>query len=125
MIGKNINEIEETKPYTISTNKEPDSMLETEKIYSLCRCVYQSLYVDIADNFIQYIHSLEPDEIKQLDKNIKPNGWGVKSIGNIENSVELLGCIQLFYYFNGRFLLTNGLLLVLDGETPTGVFLHL
>ena len=26
------------------------------------------MYVDIADTFIQYIHSLEPDEIQQLDR---------------------------------------------------------
>ena len=120
MIGKSISEIEKGKPYTISTNKKQEIMLETEKNYSLCRRVYQSLYVDVTDNFIQYIHSLEPDKVKQLDDNIKPNGWGVKSIGNIENSVELLLCFQLFYYFNGRLLLTNGILPVLDGETPTG-----
>ena len=39
-------------------------MLEIEKNYRLCRRVYQSLYVDVADNFIQYIYSLEHDEIK-------------------------------------------------------------
>ena len=39
--------------------------------------VYQHLYVDITDVFFEYIHFLDPDEIHQLDDNIKTNGWGV------------------------------------------------
>ena len=42
----------------------------------LCRCVYQSLFLDIAGVFTQHIHSLERDEIKMLDTNIKANGGG-------------------------------------------------
>ena len=42
----------------------------------LCRCVNQSLFLDIAGVFIQHIHSLERDEIKMLDNNIKANGGG-------------------------------------------------
>ena len=48
-------------------------MLEIEKNYRLFRRVYQSLFVDTADIFIQQIYSLEPEEIKQLDDNIKTN----------------------------------------------------
>ena len=48
-------------------------MLEIEKNYRLCRRVYRSLFVDIADVFIQYIHLLELDVIKQLDEDIKGN----------------------------------------------------
>ena len=33
-------------------------MLEIEKNYILCKRVYQSLFFDITDLFIQYIHSL-------------------------------------------------------------------
>ena len=43
---------------------------------------------------------------------------GVKSILEIEDSIELLKFFQLFYYFNGRLPLTNGLLPVPDEETP-------
>ena len=63
-------------------------------------------YVDLSTNpcsltlqkflFIQYIHSLEPDEIKQLDDNIKTNGWGIESVVNIKNYFELLRIFQLF-----------------------------
>ena len=95
-------------------------MLEIEKNYWLFRRVYQSLFVDTADIFIQYIYSLEPEEIKQLDDDIKTNWWGIESIVDIQNSFELLRSFQLVYYLNGRLPLTNGLLPVPDGETPPG-----
>ena len=59
-------------------------------------------------------------EIEQLDADLKANGWGVKSIVEIEDCIELLKLFQLFYYFNGRLPLTNGLLPIPDGETPDG-----
>ena len=95
-------------------------MLEIEKNYRLFRRVYQSLFVDTADIFIQYIYSLEPEEIKQLDDDIKTSRWGIESIVDIQNSFELLRIFQLVYYLNGRLPLTNGLLPVPDGETPPG-----
>ena len=44
-------------------------MLKIEKNYSICRCVCQSLLIEIADTLIQYINILSPDEIDQLDDN--------------------------------------------------------
>ena len=55
-----------------------------------------------------------------MDADLKANGWGVKSIVEIEDCIELLKLFQLFYYFNGRLPLTNGLLPIPDGETPDG-----
>ena len=95
-------------------------MLEIEKNYGICRRIYQSLFIEIADKFIQYINTLSPDETDQLDDNIRSNGCRVQSIVEIENSVELLCTFQMFYYFNRRLSLTNGLLPVPDGETPEG-----
>ena len=95
-------------------------MLEIEKNYRVCKRVYQALFYEIAETFIQYVNTLAPDEIEQLDADLKTNGWGVKSIVEIEDCIELLKLFQLFYYFNGRFPLTNGLLLIPDGETPDG-----
>ena len=82
--------------------------------------MYQSLFVDVADSFIEYIHLLDVDEIQQLDNNLEANGWGTKSLLEIENAHELLVIFQMFYYFNGRLPLTNGLLIIPDGETPEG-----
>ena len=36
----------------------------------------------------------------------------------IDNALELLSTFQLFYHNNGRLPLTNGLLIVPDGEVP-------
>ena len=86
----------------------------------ICRRVYQSLFVEIAETFIQYINTLTPDEIEQVNDDLKSSGLGFQSIVEIEDSTELLYVFQMFYYFNGRLPLTNGLLPVPDGETPEG-----
>ena len=95
-------------------------MPEIEKNYRICRRVYQSLFIEIASTFIQYINTLSPDEIDQLDDDIRPNGWGAQFIVEIENSVKLLHIFQMLYYFNGKLPLTNELLPVSDGETREG-----
>ena len=41
----------------------------------------------------------------------------VKPTLEIEDPIELLNFFQLFYYFNGRLPLTNGVLAIPDGET--------
>ena len=90
------------------------------KKYGICRRVYQPLYVDITDILIQYIHFLEPDEIEQLDDDIKANGWGIMSIVDVQNSVEVLLYFETFYYFNSHLLFTTGLLPMPDGKTFPG-----
>ena len=59
--------------------------------------MYQNLYADIADTFIENIHSLDADEIQELDEDLKTNGWGAKTALEIENSLELLSIFQLYY----------------------------
>ena len=43
-----------------------------------------------------------------------------QSLLEIENAYELLTIFEMFYYFNGRLPLTNGLSIVPDGKTPEG-----
>ena len=119
-IEKSMTKIESKNPYAIETEKEPEIMLEIQKNYRVCRRVYQSLFYEIAETFIQYINTLMTDEIEQLDANLRSNCWGVKSIVEVEDSIELLKLFQVFYYFNGRLPLTNGLLPIPDGETLDG-----
>ena len=57
---------------------------------------------------------------QELDDDIKANGWGVIPLLDIENAYELLTIFQMFYYLNGRLPLTNGLLVVSNGEVPEG-----
>ena len=91
--------------------------MEIEKNYRICRWVYQSLSIDIADTFIQYIHSFEPGKIQQLDDDIKANGWEIALVVYVQNYIVPLQCFEFFYYFNGHLPLTNGLLPVPGGET--------
>ena len=68
------------------------------------------MFVDVADIFIQYINTLDLDEIDQLDNDLKANGWSVKSVVEIKDSVALLCIFQMLYYYKGRLSLTNGFL---------------
>ena len=49
----------------------------------------------------------------------------VKSMLEVENAYELLTVFQMFCYLNGRFPLTNGLLIVPNGEVPEGKKINL
>ena len=89
-----------------------------ESNYSVIRRVYQHLYPDIADIFFEYIHSLDPDKIQELNEEIKANGWGIKNILEIDNALELLSNFQLFFYNTGRFPLSNKLLIVPVDDVP-------
>lgn len=54
------------------------------------------MFVDIADIFLQYIHTLELDETEQMGNDLKVNSWGVKSVVEIKNTFELLCIFQIF-----------------------------
>ena len=75
-------------------------IVENEKNYRTCRRVYQTLFYEIAETFVQYINTLTADEIEQLDADLRSNDWGVKSIVQIEDCIELLRLFQLFHYLN-------------------------
>ena len=50
-------------------------MIETvDKNYKIIRRVYKDLFTEVADIFLEYIHSLDPNEIHQLDDDIKVMG---------------------------------------------------
>ena len=117
---KIIHGVEFSNPYENLIRKNPEIIETVESNYKISRHVYQSLFADIADIFTEYIHSLDPDEIRELDDDIKINRWGIKSLIEVENAYELLTVFQMFYCLNGRFLLKNGLLIVPDGEVPEG-----
>ena len=55
-----------------------------------------------------------------MDNDLKGNGWGVKSVLEVENTFDLLCIFQMFYHHNRRLPLKNGLLIVPDGDTPEG-----
>ena len=112
--------MEFSNAYENLIEKKKEIIETIESNYRIIRRVYQHLYADIADIFIEYIHSLDADEIQELDEDLKTNGWGAKTLLEIENSFELSSIFQLIYYLNGRLPLTNGLLVVPDDEVPDG-----
>ena len=104
-------------PTRFQPNKNTQIIDTVEKNYKISRRIYQSLFVD-ADSFIEFIHSLDVDEIQELYDDLKGNGWGVRSLLEIENAYELLTAFQMICYLNGILSLRNGLLIVPDEEVP-------
>ena len=94
------------------------SLLERKSNYRVIRRVQKYLYSDIADIFFEYDHSLDPDEIQELDGEMKANGLSIKKILEIDNASDMLSNFQLFYYNTGRFPLSNKLIIVSDGDVP-------
>ena len=120
LVEKIIHSIEFSIPYENPTEKNPEIIETVESNYKISRRVYQALFIDIADSFIEYIPSLDTNKIQKFDDDLKANGWGVKSLLEVENAYELLTLFHMFYYLNGRLPLTNGLLIVPDGDVPEG-----
>ena len=82
-------------------------MREIEKTYKICRRVYQSLFIDTTDIFIEYIQPLGLDKIQQMDNDIKSNSWWVKSLCR-KLKMHLIFCVFLnVLSFYGRLALTN------------------
>lgn len=52
---------------------------EIKKICKICKCVYNTVCGTIAENFHEYLHTLEFDEIEEINNDIKlkSNGWGL------------------------------------------------
>lgn len=120
MIEKKIHSVDFTNPYENSIERNPEILETVESNCKIIRRVYQHIYTDIADIFFEYIHSLDLDEIQGLDKEIKSNGWGVKNLLDIGKAMELLSVFQTFHQNTARLPLTNGLLIVPEGDVPDG-----
>ena len=55
-----------------------------------------------------------------MDEDIKSNGWGIKKITDVTNAEDFVNIFQTFYQLNGRLPLSNGLLVIPDGDPPPG-----
>ena len=102
VLEKIIHGVEFQNPYENSVKKKFEIIETVEKNYEIMRKIYQYLFTEVAGIFLEYIHSLDSNEIQQLDDNIKTNGWGFISLLKIYNSVGLLSTFQLFYHNHGR-----------------------
>ena len=68
LIEKIIHPVEFKNRYENSIEKKPEIIDTFESNYRVIRRVYQRLYSDIADIFFECVHSLDPDEIQELDE---------------------------------------------------------
>ena len=102
LVEKIIHSVQFQNPYTNSVEQKPEIIDVVETNYKIARRVYQDLYLDIADLFQEFTRSLPPQDIQDMDDDIKSNGRGVKNILDIENSLELLNVFQTFYHTTGR-----------------------
>ena len=109
LVEKIIHSVEFQNPYTNSVEQKPEIIDIVETNHKIARRVYEELYLDIADLFQEFIRSLPPQDIQGMQADTKSNGWGVKNILDIENSLELLNVFQTRYHTTGRLPLSNGL----------------
>ena len=55
-----------------------------------------------------------------MDDDIKSNGWEIKKITDFNNAEDFIAIVQNFTQLTGRLPLSNGLLVVPDGDAPPG-----
>ena len=96
---------------------KPEILETIEGNYKVARRVYQYLYFDIADLFLEYVKSMDSYEIQDIEEDMKANGWGaVEKIAEVNDSFRMLNLFQDFYTSTGRLPAFNGLLVVPDGD---------
>ena len=88
--------------------------------YNVSRRVYQKLHLDISEFFADFIRSISSYKLHDMDEDVKANGWGIKKVTEVQDAQELMKIFQDFYTLTGRLPLSNGLLVVPDGDVPSG-----
>ena len=120
LVEKIIHGIEFKNPYNIKTEKKPEIIETVENNYKIARRVYQQLWLDISELFADFIRSIDSLNLQDMDEDIKSNGWGIKKITDVTNAEDFMNIFQTFYQLNGRLPLSNGLLVIPDGDPPPG-----
>ena len=55
-----------------------------------------------------------------MDEDINSNGWGIKKITDVDNAEDFVNIFQTFYQITGHLPLSNGLLVIPDGNSLPG-----
>lgn len=63
---------------------------------------------------------MDPLNLQDLDKDIKANSWETKPITDVNDAEDFMNILQTFYQLIGRLPLSNGLLVIPDGDLPPG-----
>ena len=77
LVEKVIHGIEFQNPYNITTEKDPEIIETVERDYKIARRVYQKLWIDISELLAEFIRSIDPLNLQDMDDDIKANGWGI------------------------------------------------
>ena len=118
LLEKIIHGIEFENLYAADSERKPEIMSTIGENYRIARRVYQQLYLHSAELFANFIRSLSIFEQRDMDEDIRANGWGIKKISEVSDSQEMLKIFQDFYSLTGRLPLSNSLLVVPDGDAP-------
>ena len=78
LVEKVIHGIEFQNPYNITTEKDPEIIETVERDYKIARRVYQKLWIDISELFAEFIRSIDPLNLQDMDDDINANGCGIK-----------------------------------------------
>ena len=100
--------------------KKPEIIETIESNYRIARRVYQQLYIDISVLFADFIRSMDSFEIHDMDNDIKANEWAIKKITDVNDAEDFMTIFQTFYQITGRLPLSNGLLIIPDGDATPG-----
>ena len=119
LLEKIIHGIEFENLYATDSERKPEIMSTIEDNYRIARRVYQQLYLDSTELFADFISYLSIFEQRDVDEDIRANGWGIEKIREVSDSQEMLKIFQDFYSLTGRLLLSNSLLVVSDGDAPS------
>ena len=97
LIEKIIHGVEFNNPYNIEIEKKPEIIETVEMNYRVARTVYLHLWIDMSELFAEFIWSVLPLDLQDMDENINSNGWGIKKITDVENSLDLINIFQTFH----------------------------
>ena len=79
--------------------------------------------MDISDLSAEFIRSIDPLNLQDVDNYINSNGWRTKKKKtDVNNAEDFMTMFQTFYQLTGRSLLWNGLLVIPDGDPPPGEY---
>ena len=118
LLEKIIHGIEFENLYPTDSERKPEIISTIEGNYRIARRVYQQLHLDTAELFADVIRSLSVFEQRDMDEDIRANGWGIKKISEVSDSQKMFKIFQDFYSLTGRLPLSNSLLVVPDGDAP-------
>ena len=90
LLEKVIHGVEFENLYATDSERKPEIMSTIERNYRIARRVYQQLYLDTAELFADFIRSLSSFEQRDLDEDIRANGWGIKKISEVSDALEVL-----------------------------------